>query len=144
MRAEPILAVLFLIAFFLPWIDVGYGAETISGFDILRVTFQLNDAAQPYGSIQDLGDGWLLYVFYAIPVGGILTLVFGLAGILARLFALLTGLAPWVIAVYLAVKAGDSFSDLTQVLAFGAYGTLLIGLLLILAGIGVIRTTPRA
>lgn len=143
MRAEPILAVLFLIAFFLPWIDL-FGMETVSGFDLLRASLDLNRAAQPYGSLQETDQGWLLYVFYAIPVGGVLTLAFGLAGVLPRLFALLTGLAPWILAAYLFIETEGQLSDVTQILAIGAYGTLLVGFLLLLCGVGVIRSSPRA
>lgn len=143
MKPAPLFAILMLVALFLPWIDLGVAG--ISGFDMLRTVFEADDATG--GMMMDpsqMGDdAWMLYVFFAIPVGAVITLVVGFGSDAAgRLFGLLTGIAPWAIAVYtfVHVSGQEGSGQIFDFLGIGAYAALLVGLLLILTGFGAFRS----
>ena len=143
MKPAPLFAILMLIALFLPWIDLGLAG--VSGFDMLRGIFEADDASG--GMVMDpdqMGDdAWLLYTFFVIPVGAVITLVVGFGSDAAgRFFGLITGLAPWVIAVYafMQLSGQEGAGQVFDFLGIGAYATLVVGLLLILTGFGAFRT----
>jgi len=145
MKPAPILAILMLIALFLPW--VSFGVAGVSGFDILRATFEADGATGGMIDPSQMGDdAWLLYVFYAIPVGAVLTLLLGFQSAGAgRFFALLTGLAPWAIGIYtyLQISGQAGAEEIFEYLGIGAYATLLVGLLMILCGLGAFGSGRR-
>jgi len=137
MRLDVIFAVLMLIALFLPWIAVG--PESVSGFDLIRVTFEAESQAG-LGSALDAEGGWLVYVLYAIPVFALLTLIVGLGRGPSNIFAIIAGAAPWVLLLFPVIEAGANIGDLFEGMAIGGYATLLMGLLLFLNGIGILRS----
>lgn len=84
-RVLAFLALVLLIAFFLPWLpDAGVGnGSTMSGFDITyAVVIQARDAMAAGASVGDLmtGETWQIYILLLIPVFGVLTLLLGLSG----------------------------------------------------------------
>lgn len=133
MRIDVILAVLMAIAFFLPWANGGSGFDAVR--EMLLSDVPVEDALAASGF-----PTWLLYVLYALPVAIVLTIIIGLAGGPANLFAIIAGAAPWVLVVYPVVALDAQVDQLVQVLQFGAYATLVIGVLLFLAGLGLMRT----
>jgi hypothetical protein len=137
MRLDVIFAVLMLIALFLPWLAVG--PESISGFDLIRATFEAEQEAG-LGSAMDAEGGWLVYVLYAIPVFSLLTLIVGLARGPSNIFAIVAGAAPWVLVLYPVVQGGAALGDMLDGMGIGGYATLLVGLLLFLNGLGILRT----
>lgn len=137
MRLDVILAVLMLIAIFLPWVTVG--PESVSGFDLIKATFEAESQAG-MGSALDAEGGWLVYVLYAIPVFALLTLVVGLGRGPSNIFAIIAGAAPWVLILYPVVQGSAGFGDMFQGMGIGGYATLLIGVLLVLNGLGILRT----
>lgn len=137
MRLDVILAVLMLIAIFLPWVAVG--PESISGFDLIKATFEAESEAG-MGSALDVEGGWMVYVLYAIPVFALLTLIVGLGRGPSNIFAIIAGAAPWVLMLYPVIQGGGSFSDALQGMGIGGYATLIVGVLLVLNGLGILRT----
>jgi hypothetical protein len=137
MRLDVILAVLMLIAVFLPWVAVG--PESVSGFDLIKATFEAESEAG-LGSALDAEGGWLVYVLYAIPVFALLTLIVGLGRGPSNIFAIIAGAAPWVLILYPVVQGTAAFGDMFQGMGIGGYATLLIGVLLVLNGLGILRT----
>jgi hypothetical protein len=137
MRLDVIFAVLMLIALFLPWVAVG--PESISGFDLIRATFEAESEAG-MGSALDAEGGWLVYVLYAIPVFALLTLIVGLARGPSNIFAIIAGVAPWVLILYPVIQGGMAFGDMFEGMGIGGYATLVVGLLLFLNGLGILRT----
>lgn len=137
MRLDVILAVLMLIAIFLPWVAVG--PESISGFDLIKATFEAESEAG-MGSALDVEGGWMVYVLYAIPVFALLTLIVGLGRGPSNIFAIIAGAAPWVLMLYPVIQGGGSFGDALQGMGIGGYATLIVGVLLVLNGLGILRT----
>lgn len=137
MRIETLLALLMGGAFFLPWL--GLFGQPVSGYEILRGTLDLDGQMGDLASYGDVDGGWVVYVFWAIPVGIVLTVVTGLAGLGSRLFALLTGLAPLILLGLAAADVGERFSELFRFFEIGLWATLVLALLLILAGLGLLR-----
>ncbi len=142
MKPAPLFAILMLVALFLPWID--FGLAGVSGFDMLKAAFQADDATGGMMNPSQMGDdAWMLYAFFAIPVGAVITLVVGFGSDAAgRLFGLITGIAPWAIAVYafLQLQGQQGAGEVFEYLGIGAYATLVVGLLLILTGFGAFRS----
>lgn len=141
MRIETILALLMGGAFFLPWVAL-FGPPS-SGYDLLRMTLELDQRGGNVVSFGDVDGGWVIYVFWAIPVGIVVTLVTGLLGVGSRLFALLTGLAPLVLLGLAAADLGEDLAEAFRFFEIGLWATLVLGLLLVLAGLGLLRL-PRA
>ena len=137
MRLDVILAVLMLIAIFLPWVAVG--PESISGFDLIKATFEAESQAG-MGSALDAEGGWLVYVLYAVPVFALLTLIVGLGRGPSNIFAIIAGAAPWVLILYPVIQGGGSLGDALQGMGIGGYATLVVGVLLVLNGLGILRT----
>lgn len=144
MRAlEVLLAVLLGLAFVLPWLDLGFG-QAISGLEMLRATLDANGRMGSVASFSDMEGGWVVYLFWALPIGLALTLVTGAIGVWwARVFALLTGLVPWLLLALIALDLGSDFDEVFRFFAVGAWATLGIGLLLILTGLGLLRLPGR-
>lgn len=137
MRIETLLALLLGIAFFLPWFTAL--GTPVSGYQLLRETLDLEGQMGDVASISDVEGGWMIYLFWAIPAGIVVTLVTGLIGAGSRLFALLTGLAPLVLLALVAADLGESFEELLRFFEIGLWATLILSLLLILAGLGLLR-----
>jgi len=133
MRLDVIFAVLLLIAFFLPWIggDSGFAIAQ----DLLSSEMPVEDALVAAGIPR-----WFIYVFYAIPVAAVLTLIVGLARGPSNVFAIIAGAAPWVLVLYPVVEGVAEFGQIIDGLEIGGYATLLAGLLLFLNGLGILRT----
>jgi hypothetical protein len=141
MRIETFLALLAGGAFFLPWVDL-FG-QSASGYQVLRSTLDLDGRMGDLAAYGDIEGGWVVYLFWAIPVGIVLTFVTGLAGLGSRLFALLTGLAPLVLLGLFAADAGERFDEFFRFFEVGLWATLGLALLLILAGLGLLRLPGR-
>lgn len=137
MRIETLLALLMGGAFLLPWL--GLFGQPLSGYEILRGTLDLDGQMGDLASYGDMEGGWIVYLFWAIPVGIVLTFVTGLAGLGSRVFALLTGLAPLVLIALFAADAGETFDEFFRFFEVGLWATLVLALLLILAGLGLLR-----
>ena len=137
MRVETLLALLMGGAFFLPWVDL-FG-QSASGYVFLRSTLDLDGQMGDLASYGDLEGGWVVYLFWAIPAGIVLTFVTGLLGLGSRLFALLTGLAPLVMMGLFAADAGEQFDEFFRFFEVGLWATLVLALLMILAGFGLLR-----
>jgi len=118
-RIEVILAIALLITFFLPWAKLFF--FTGSGYDI---------------GVQLTGEAKFVWAIPAAAIS-ILTLAFYNANV--KLASVITGLLPFVIVIGAYSELGN---DLFKVLAIGAYISLIIGLLLILFGVGIIKS-PR-
>ncbi len=142
MRIESLLAVLLGIAFVLPWLSIGFGAP-ISGLDVLRATLDAKQQMGGVASFDDFEGGWVVYLFWALPIGCVLTLVTGLIGAGSRIFALLTGLVPFLLLGLTALDLGENFNEIFRFFQVGAWATLVLALLLLLAGIGLLRLPAR-
>ncbi len=143
MRIETILALLMAVAFFLPWIATGGVGPSVSGYELLEGTLQARDQMSGLGSFNDLEGGWLVYVFWAIPAGIILTFVTGLLGARSRLFAFLTGLAPLVLLGVVVADLGSYAGEIFRFFEIGLWATLVLALLLLFAGLGLLRLGNR-
>lgn len=143
MRIETILALLMAVAFFLPWLSTGGLGPSPSGYTLLEGTLQLQDQAGGYASFTDFEGGWVVYLFWAIPVGIVLTFVTGLLGAGSRLFAVIAGLAPLVLLGLGLREAGSNAGELFRFFEIGLWATLVLALLMLLAGIGLLRFGSR-
>ncbi len=116
-RIEVILAIALLVAFFLPWAKIFF--FTGSGYDI---GVQLGGQAKFVWSIPAAAVGIVALAFY---------------GANTRVASIVAGLLPALIAVRVYSKLGG---DLFEVLAIGSYVSLITGILLILFGVGVVKS----
>jgi hypothetical protein len=91
------------ISFFLPWAQI-FG-DNISGFDL-----------------QKTGDGQRL--LWAVPMFCVITIWAGFAKASQQIAAQLTGALPFIVGIYWYYKIG---SDLTHMLTYGAYLSLIFG-----------------
>ncbi len=132
-RLETLLAVAMLVAFFLPW--VASATASLSGLELVSLA---------RGRQAEQAEAILLVAFAAIPVLALLTLGAALLGHGQRLFGGLCGLFAMLGAglLWLARRDADPTSG-AMVVAYGAYATLLLGLLLLLAAAGVIGLPER-
>jgi len=135
-RVLAFLALLLLVAFFLPWspdvLGVGNGT-TMSGFDLTyAVVLAAKDAVSQGASVGDMmqGDAWQAYILVLIPVFGVLTVLFGLANAgIASLTAFLAGVPAVVVTVKGLIEAGADTFDGFEI---GAWATLALSVLLVL------------
>ena len=96
------------VSFFLPWAHILFGNP--SGFDL-----------------QKMGDEQLL--LWLIPIFCVITIIAGIVKQNQNFVARVTGLLPYIALVYWYNKLG---SDLGQILAIGAYLSLIFGITLII------------
>lgn len=96
------------VSFFLPWAHVLFISPT--GFDL-----------------QKDGGGQLL--LWLIPILSLLTVVLGFAKSSQHIVARITGVLPFLVGIYWYYQLKDDFF---HVLAYGAYLSLLFGLLLLI------------
>jgi hypothetical protein len=91
------------VSFFLPWANF-FGAK-LSGFDL-----------------QKMGDEQRL--LWLIPMFCVITILAGFAKASQHIAARMTGALPFIVGIYWYYKIG---SDLTQLLTYGAYLSLIFG-----------------
>ncbi len=139
-RVMAFLALLLLVAFFLPWLpDLPSGdnttfgnGSTMSGFDVTYgVVMMSKDAMQAGASVGDmLPNLWPVYILLLIPLFGVLTLLFGLAGAgIASATGFLAGLPAIVLAGKGVMDEGmDTFNNYEV----GAWAALALSVLLVL------------
>ena len=116
-KIEVILAIALLIAFFLPWAKVLF--FTGSGYDI---GVQLSGEAKFVWTIPGAAIAIIALAFYIVNT---------------KVMSVIAGILPFVVVGRAYSELGK---DLFQVLAIGAYISLIVGALLILFGIGVIKS----
>ena len=116
-RIEVLSAIALLVAFFLPWGKVFI--FTGSGYD-LGVHFS----------------GEAKFV-WSIPAGAIAIIALAFYRVNTKVISGITGILPFIIVGRAYTEIGK---DLFQVMAIGAYLTLLVGVLLILFGVGIIQS----
>jgi len=121
LKIEVILAIALLIAFFLPWAKVLF--FTGSGYDI---GVQLGGEAK---------------FVWAIPAAAIAIVALAFYTVDTKVMSIITGILPFVVVGRAYSEMGK---DLFQVLSIGAYISLIVGCLLILSGIGVIKSPSTA
>ena len=97
-----------LICFFLPWAQIFGG--NVSGFDLQK----LNDQQK---------------LLWLIPIFCVITIIGGLTGRSQKIAAQLTGALPFFALAYWLHQLGG---DLMKVLNIGAYGSLILGLIMFL------------
>lgn len=132
-RVMAFLALLLIVALFLPWFSNPSGPGSISGYDIVyTLVMQTKDAMSSGASVGDMvtGDTWQAYILLLIPVFGLLTLLFGLAG---AGIASATGFIAGLPAVVVTGKGLlDEGTDVLSSFDIGAWGTLVLSVLLVL------------
>ena len=116
-KIEVILAIALLIAFFLPWAKVFF--FTGSGYNI---GVHLGGEAK---------------FVWAIPVAAIAIIALAFYIVDTKVMSIITGILPFVVFGRAYSEIGK---DLFEILAIGAYISLFTGVLLILFGIGVIKS----
>jgi len=116
-KIEVILAIALLISFFLPWAKVFF--FTGSGYNI---GVHLGGEAK---------------FVWAIPGAAIAIIGFAFYIVDTKVMSIITGILPFVVFGRVYSELGK---DLFQILAIGAYISLIAGVLLILFGIGVIKS----
>ncbi len=139
-RVLAFLALLLLVAFFLPWLPdipaadgttLGNGS-TMSGFELTYgVVMMSKDAMSGGASMGDLlPQLWPVWILLGIPLFGVLTLLFGLAGAgFAAATGFLAGLPVVVLIVKGLIDEGSATFDNLEPAAFAA---LAISVLLVL------------
>jgi hypothetical protein len=130
-RVLAFLALLLLVAFFLPWLPdvpsaggatLGNGS-TMSGFELTYgVVMMSKDAMTGGASMGDLlPQLWPVWILLGIPVFGLLTLLFGLAGAgFAAATGFLAGLPVVVLVVKGLIDEGSATFDNLEPAAFAA------------------------
>lgn len=132
-RLEALLAFAVVTAFFLPWMRDA--TASLSGLELVSLA---------RGRQAEQAEAILLVAFSAIPVLALLTLGAALVGHGVRLFGALCGLLAVAGAglLWLARRGVDPAGG-GMLPAYGLYATLLLGLLLLLAALGVVRLPER-
>lgn len=133
-RVLAFLALLLLVAFFLPWLpDAGMGnGTTMSGFDVTYAVVMLSKDALAGGASvgQMLPDLWPVWILLLIPIFGVLTLLFGLAGAgIASTTAFLAGLPVVVLTAKGVIDEGTATFGNMEV---GAWAALAVSVLMVL------------
>jgi len=130
-RVLAFLALLLLVAFFLPWLPdlpaadgttLGNGT-TMSGFDLTYgVVMASKDAMAGGASVGDmLPQLWPIWILLLIPIFGLLTLLFGLSGAgIAGATGFLAGLPMVVLVVKGLIDEGSATFDNLEPAAWAA------------------------
>jgi len=116
-RIEVLFAIALLVAFFLPWGKVFF--FTGSGYDLGG---HLSGEAK---------------FVWSIPAGAIAIIALAFYHVNTKTISAVTGILPFIVVGRVYSELGR---DLFEVLAIGAYLSLLVGVLLILFGVGVIQS----
>ena len=118
-KLDVVLAIILLIGFFLP---LGKG-------------FFFTDSG--YGIGREMGGETILK--WAIPAAAFVLIILALINLKNKVAIIITGLLPFAIVTISYIEIGkELFSGLT----YGAYITLIVGILLILFGAGIINSAP--
>ena len=136
-KSENIFAIAMLIAFFLPWINLG-GLYTFAGYDIPNV-LELGTAF--VNAIQEPGEKGLdvpfyYYLVYLIPLLTIGIIILDYKGIETELVSIFAGALPILTLIYFIVDKGF---DVFKVMGIGAYITIIASIGLILGALNVIN-----
>jgi len=132
-RLEAPLAGALLVAFFLPW--MANATTSLSGLELVSLA---------RGRQAEQAEAILLVAFAAIPVLALVTLGAALVGHGLRLFGGVCGFVAVAGSglLWLARQGADPAAG-QMAMVYGAYATLLLGLLLLLSATGVIRLPER-
>ena len=136
-KAENLCAVGLIVFFFLPWISIG-GFISFAGYEIPNTAKGLGQFAAAMGSRTGKVDPqvYLYYLIYLMPIFSVLTIIFGMAGISTKATGLIAGAVPIVALIYALSQRGlDTF----EVMAIGAWLTLLTAIAMLLAVVGIIK-----
>jgi hypothetical protein len=145
-KIEVYCAVVLLVLFFLPWIQITAGevvsvSFTLRGYEIPDLA---DHVAKGLGQVKSFFDEnakretWVFwyYLIYLLPVFSVATVVLGILGKNVKVTGLLTAAVPIGWFIYALIKIGG---DLFGMMTLGAYGTLLCAILMILAVVEVLR-----
>ena len=134
-KIENICAIVFIVAFFMPWVS----------YDAGFIQVQASGASIP-GTINSLGSAvagesapWYVYLVYLVPLTAIGVLVTDFLKTdekIARIVTIVAGVLPLAGLIYVLIEAGSiAFSFL----GIGMYLTLLAAIAMLLAVFGVIK-----
>jgi|ETNmetMinimDraft_13_1059891.scaffolds.fasta_scaffold53167_1 hypothetical protein len=135
-KSENIFAIVMLIAFFLPWVNIG-GFITVAGYNIPNVLEGLGtfaNALNKSGSKTEIP--FYFYLVYLVPLLTIGIIILDLKGIETKRVSILAGALPILTLVYFLVKNGF---EIYQVMGIGAYITVIASIGLILGALNVIN-----
>lgn len=146
-RPENLFAVLILIFFFVPWVNLG--PITFSGYEIPQLVDSLvglKSFGQGYRDANLEAAVGLFYLLYLIPILALAAIIFTLYGVgnrtlskIAGWSAIGAGILPLIaLMIVLFAVGGDLFSALS----LGAYLLILSGIALVLSAFGLIKPPP--
>ena len=133
-KIENICAIVFIVAFFMPWVsyDTGFGTIQATGASIPGTMNNL-------GSLAGESAPWYVYLVYLVPLTAIGVLVTDFLKAdekIARIVTIVAGVLPLAGMIYVLIEAGSvAFSFL----GIGMYLTLLAAIAMLLAVFGVIK-----
>ena len=130
-KIENICAIVMLVAFFLPWVSfMGLSAAGYSIVGTLNNLLAIGGESAP----------WQVYLIYLVPLAAIGVLVTDYLKTdekIARIVAIIAGVIPIAGIIYLLIQSGgEGF----QVLAMGAYLTILAAIGMLLATFGIVKS----
>ena len=136
-KSENIFAIAMLIAFFLPWINLG-GLFTVAGYNIPNTLEGLGSFANAFknSGAKGVEVPFYIYLVYLIPLLTIGIIILDLKGIETNSVSILAGALPIFTLVYFLVKNGF---EIYQVMGIGAYITIIASIGLILGALNVIN-----
>ena len=136
-KSENIFAIVMLIAFFLPWINVG-GLFIVEGYNIPKISegaaFFAN-AFKEYGE-KGVDVPFYFYLVYLIPLLTIGIIILDYKGIETELVSIFAGALPILTLIYFIVDIGF---DVYKGMGIGAYITIIASIGLILGALNVIN-----
>ena len=133
-KIENICAIVFIVAFFMPWVsyDTGLGTIQASGASIPGTVNNLVSLAGESAP-------WYVYLVYLVPLTAIGVLVTDFLKAdekIARIVTIVAGVLPLAGLIYVLIEAGSiAFSFL----GIGMYLTILAAIAMLLAVFGVIK-----
>ena len=136
-KPENIFAIAMLIAFFLPWINVG-GLISVEGYNIpntLEVGATIANAFKESGE-KGVDVPFYFYLVYLIPLLTIGIIILDYKGIETKLVSIFAGALPILTLIYFIVDIGF---DVYKVMGIGAYITIIASIGLILGALNVIN-----
>jgi hypothetical protein len=149
-KAEVVFALVIVVAFFLPWVNIG-GIISVSGFDAIRAVNNLAEMADALnglgGNSSTMPDVSAIYGLYLIPISAVGVVVADMRGANTKALSLIAGALPILALLYALSKMGG---DMFEGMGIGAYLTVGGGIGLLAAGLGLIRfqavasTSPEA
>jgi hypothetical protein len=136
-KSENIFAIAMLIAFFLPWINLG-GLFTVAGYNIPNTLEGLGSFASAFkkSGAKGVEVPFYIYLVYLIPLLTIGIIILDYKGIETKLVSIFAGALPILTLIYFIVDIGF---DVYKVMGIGAYITIIASIGLILGALNVIN-----